>query len=81
MGTLTSAIYPRYQIYTVGATPSAGPFPIPFPFQDHDEVVVWIDRLPFSLYEIAQPSPDGVTGNALTLNAPVSNAIVVIAWQ
>jgi hypothetical protein len=42
MAVQTDQIWDREIVYTVGSTPTTGPFDIPFLFQDNDEIKVLV---------------------------------------
>ena len=78
MTVISNLVYPRLVAYTVGATPSTGPFDIPFPFYDDDTVSVFIDGTEISAYTITKASEFGTEGNFVTLDAVTSNSEVII---
>ncbi len=80
MPTLNTQEYPRFATYTVGATSSTGPFNIPFPFQDNDEVAVWVNGVDEPNITITQASLYSTSGNFVTLDVAVTNATVIV-WS
>ncbi|WP_138469863.1 hypothetical protein [Poseidonocella sp. HB161398] len=76
---MSETIYPRSATYVVGSTASAGPFGIPFPFVDEDEIAVHVNGEPVTAYSVTVASRYGTEGNSLTLEAAVSNATVVVS--
>ncbi|MBE3637362.1 phage tail fiber domain-containing protein [Mangrovicoccus algicola] len=76
---MAETIYPRSATYVVGSTASAGPFEIPFPFADEDEVAVHVNGVRITAYSVTVASRYGTEGNKVTLEAPVSNAGVVVS--
>ncbi|MFD2175683.1 hypothetical protein [Rhodobacter lacus] len=80
MSVLTNTISPRQETYTVGATASTGPFSIPFPFLDRDEVQVFVNGNEVADFVAVQASKYSTEGNYVTLSAPVSNSTVTV-WS
>lgn len=78
MSVLNTQKFNREVVYTVGGTASAGPFDIPFPFQDEDEIQVLVNEEVISAYTVSQPDQFGIEGNSITLDAAVANATVTV---
>lgn len=78
---LTAEITPRITVYTVGAAPSVGPFPIPFPFYDEDEVGVYVNGARVSLLQFQTAQDFSTEGATVTLEVPVANATVAIVSE
>lgn len=78
MSVINSQIFNREVVYIVGPTATVGPFAIPFPFQDVDEITVLVDDVEVSAYTVQQPSEAGIEGNTITFDDPVSNVTVTI---
>lgn len=75
---LNDTVWPRSAFYSVGATASAGPFAIPFPFYDDDTIEVYVNGVEETDFSIQKPDEFGVTGNTVTLDVAVSNASVTV---
>jgi microcystin-dependent protein len=75
---LTNAETERLRVYVVGPAPSSGPFDIPFPFYDADEVEVYVGNVLTPGVTITQLTPGGTAGNTVTLDVPVSNTTVSV---
>jgi hypothetical protein len=69
MAVQTDQIWDREIVYTVGSTPTTGPFDIPFLFQDNDEIKVLVG---------GEEETALVEGNYVELDVAVSNTTVTI---
>lgn len=83
MSHLTIPADPVEAEYSVGSTPSDGPFTIPFAFLEEDHVKVSIDGVEQTIvtdYTVVGTAADsgGYSGGTLTLVDTVSNAIVKV---
>ena len=78
MATITTEEFVRLVVYTVGPTPSTGPFDIPFPFLDPDTVTVYDNGTEIFDYIVTQGSPYGTTGNFVTLDVAVSDTRISV---
>jgi hypothetical protein len=81
MATYTQNYTPRLANYQVGNAETVGPFDIPFTFQDEDQVSVFIDGVETTLFGITKASEFSIEGNTVTLEEPVSNAVVSVVSQ
>jgi hypothetical protein len=68
----------RSAVYTIGSTPSAGPFAIPFPFHDIDVVQVWLNGVRIFAFTVTQPIEFSAQGAYVTLDLPVANATLAV---
>jgi hypothetical protein len=68
----------RSAIYAIGATPSTGPFPIPFPFHDADTVQVWVNKVRVFGFTVTQPIAFSADGAFVTLSSPIANASLAV---
>ena len=78
MPIINDAEFPRVANYVIGVTADDGPFAIPFPFADEDDVTVLVDDVATSAYTISISDPYGTTGNTITLDAAVSSVTVSV---
>lgn len=80
-------LLPR-EVYTVGATPTVGPFPVPWPYFAPQDIRVWVGdqeatlaqtptgALEFSL--LGAPADGGFAGGNITLGAAVADTLVIV---
>lgn len=71
-------VFPRSVRYAVGASPTTGPFSIPFPIEDDDQVLVSVGGAEVYDFVIDKADLYGTEGNTLSLETPVVQTSVVI---
>lgn len=78
---LVDEITPRIVVYSVGTTPSTGPFNIPFPFYDTDEVGVYVNGVRTTAVQFTVPVDLSLEAATVELEVAVSSSEVSIVSE